>query len=57
VDSSPYQDYKSQPIIYIVAGVMMLALSFLERPMESSIAILTILVGLPAYYFFGKQKG
>jgi hypothetical protein len=34
----------------------MLALSFMERPMESSIAILTILVGFPAYYLFGKGK-
>lgn len=44
------------PIIYISAGVMMLSLSFLERPIESSIAILTILAGLPAYYLFGRHK-
>jgi len=47
--------YPVTPIIYIVAGVTMLFLSFLERPMESGIAILTILAGLPAYYFFGKS--
>ena len=44
------------PMLYILAGVTMLTLSFLERPMESSIAILTILVGLPAYYLFGKEE-
>ncbi|MCK5101877.1 MAG: hypothetical protein KAR17_03645, partial [Cyclobacteriaceae bacterium] len=48
--------YPITPIIYILAGVMMLFLSFLERPMESSIAILTILAGLPAYYLFGKKN-
>ena len=48
--------YPFTPIIYILAGVMMLFLSFLERPMESSIAILTILAGLPAYYLFGRKK-
>jgi len=48
--------YPLTPILYIVAGIMMLFLSFLERPMESSIAILTILAGLPAYYLFGMQK-
>ena len=48
--------YPITPIIYILAGVMMLFLSFLERPMESSIAILTILAGLPAYYLFGRKK-
>lgn len=48
--------YPFTPIIYIMAGLTMLVLSFMERPMESSIAILTILAGLPAYYFFGKGK-
>jgi APA family basic amino acid/polyamine antiporter len=48
--------YPVTPIIYIVAGVAMLSLSFIERPVESSIAILTILVGFPAYYLFGKGK-
>jgi APA family basic amino acid/polyamine antiporter len=48
--------YPVTPIVYILAGIIMLALSFLERPLESSIAILTILVGFPAYYLFGKEK-
>lgn len=48
--------YPITPLIYIMAGVSMLVLSFMERPMESSIAILTILAGLPAYYLFGRKK-
>ena len=44
------------PIIYILAGITMLTLSFMERPLESSIAILTILAGLPAYYWFSKER-
>lgn len=48
--------YPFTPIIYILAGIIMLTLSFMERPLESSIAILTVLAGLPAYYLFGKQK-
>ena len=48
--------YPITPIIYILVGISMLILSFLERPLESSIAILTILVGLPAYFLFGKEK-
>ena len=48
--------YPVTPIIYIVAGVTMLVLSYLERPLESSIAILTILIGFPAYYLFGKEE-
>jgi len=48
--------YPFTPLLYIFAGIMMLSLSFLERPIESSIAILTVLAGLPAYYLFGIGK-
>jgi APA family basic amino acid/polyamine antiporter len=44
-------------ILYITAGVMMLVLSFLERPTESSIAMVTVLAGIPAYYIFKKTGG
>ncbi len=43
-------------ILYIVAGIMILVLSFLERPMESSIAALTVIVGIPAYYIFKRSS-
>jgi len=42
------------PIIYVLAGVAILCLGFLERPIESSIAILTVLVGIPFYFMFKK---
>ncbi len=48
--------YPLTPILFILTSVIMLVLSFMERPVESSIAILTILVGIPAYYLFGKSK-
>lgn len=44
-------------IIYIAAGILILVLSFLERPLESSIAMLTVAAGVPAYYFFTRGKG
>jgi len=44
-------------IIYIAAGIMILILSFLERPVESSIASLTVVAGIPAYYLFKKKTG
>lgn len=40
------------PVIYIVAGVAILCLGFLERPGPSSVAILTVIAGLPLYYIF-----
>lgn len=44
-------------IIYMLAGFMILVLSFMERPKESSIALLTVIVGIPAYIIFKKYSG
>jgi len=30
-------------------------LAFFERPRESMVALLTVLMGLPAYWFFKKK--
>jgi APA family basic amino acid/polyamine antiporter len=43
-------------IIYILTGVLILFLSYLERPLESSIALLTVAVGIPAYYIFKRTN-
>ena len=44
-------------IIYITSGLLILLFAFLERPVESSIALLTVAVGVPAYYIFKKRNG
>jgi len=44
-------------ILYFIAGSLILVLSFLERPVESGIAIATLVAGIPAYFLFtGKHK-
>jgi APA family basic amino acid/polyamine antiporter len=43
------------PVIYILTGASILILAFFERPVESSIAILTVIVGIPVYLFFKKR--
>jgi APA family basic amino acid/polyamine antiporter len=43
--------------LYIVIGLLVLGLSYLERPFESSIAVLTVLAGIPAYFIFKKSNG
>ncbi|MGB8489716.1 MAG: amino acid permease, partial [Bacteroidales bacterium] len=42
-------------VIYLVSGAAILILAFLERPAESSVAILTVLIGIPAYFIFRKS--
>jgi basic amino acid/polyamine antiporter, APA family len=47
--------YPVTQILYMAAGIMILVLSFLERPVESGIATITVLIGIPAYYLFKKN--
>ncbi len=47
--------YPITQFIYIITGLLILGLSFAERPKESSIALLTVVIGIPAYYFFKKR--
>lgn len=43
-------------LVYMAAGIIMLVLSFMERPLESSIALLTVIAGIPAYLLFRKYN-
>jgi len=54
---SPYKmpGFPVVPIIYILAAIMILILGFLRSPGPSSIAILTVVVGVPAYFLFKKR--
>jgi APA family basic amino acid/polyamine antiporter len=51
-DSLRIPGYPLTQIIYITTGIVILALSFLERPIESSVALLTVAAGIPAFYLF-----
>ncbi|MBI5011013.1 MAG: amino acid permease [Bacteroidia bacterium] len=51
-DSIRIPGYPFTQLIYIASGIVILALSFLERPVESSVALLTVAAGIPAFYFF-----
>jgi APA family basic amino acid/polyamine antiporter len=47
--------YPVTQILYIVTGLLILGLAYAERPLESSIAALTVLAGIPAYYIFKRK--
>ena len=44
--------YPWVPLIYLLSGSIILILAFFERRLESSIALGTVLVGVPFYYLF-----
>jgi len=49
--------YPVTQIIYILTGLLILGLAYADRPIESSVATLTVLAGIPAYYIFKKRNG
>jgi APA family basic amino acid/polyamine antiporter len=56
--NTPYRmpAYPLAPILYLVAGGSILALGFLERPLPSTIALLTVAAGVPAYFVFTRRN-
>ena len=48
--------YPYVQIIFIVIGILMHLFAFLERPKESGIAIITVLLGIPIYFWFKKKN-
>jgi APA family basic amino acid/polyamine antiporter len=40
------------PLVYILAGLTILSLGFFQRPVESSIALGMVLIGIPVYWVF-----
>jgi len=48
--------YPLPQIIYLLAGIMILVLSFMQRPVESSIALATVAAGIPAYFLFKRYN-
>jgi APA family basic amino acid/polyamine antiporter len=44
------------PVIYLATGVCILLLSLFQRPTESSIAILSVLSGVPVYIYFKRKR-
>jgi APA family basic amino acid/polyamine antiporter len=49
--------YPVAPAVYIIAGTAILVLAFLQRPVESSIALGTVAVGVPIYFVFKRKYG
>jgi APA family basic amino acid/polyamine antiporter len=48
--------YPFVQVIYIIAGLLILVLAYFERPAESSVALVTVLIGIPAYYIFRRKQ-
>jgi len=47
--------YPVASAVYILIGATILGLAFLERPVESLVAVATALAGIPVYFFFKRS--
>ncbi len=48
--------YPVAALFFAAVSVMILVLAYLERPVESSIAIVTVLAGIPFYVVFARSR-
>jgi APA family basic amino acid/polyamine antiporter len=44
------------PVFFMITNIAILVLGYAERPVESSIALGTVVVGIPLYYLFKKAR-
>ncbi len=44
------------PLVFVSVSLSILVLAYLERPVESSIALATVAVGVPVYFVFSKTR-
>ncbi len=48
--------YPVIPVIFLVCTLYLAIIAFINRPVESSAAIITILIGIPLYYLWARFK-
>jgi APA family basic amino acid/polyamine antiporter len=48
--------YPIAPLVFVSASLLILVLAYLERPVESSIALATAVLGIPVYIIFSKTR-
>jgi APA family basic amino acid/polyamine antiporter len=48
--------YPLPPLLYVTVSLVMLVLAYVERPAESSIAVATVLAGIPFYLVFARRR-
>jgi APA family basic amino acid/polyamine antiporter len=51
-----YMSYRVAAVIFAATSLGILVLAYFERPVESSIALLTVAAGIPFYLSFAKAK-
>ncbi len=53
---APMPFYPVVPVFYLLISTAILVLAYFERPVESSIALGTVLLGIPVYWTFTRSR-
>jgi len=48
--------FPATPLIFATGSVLILVLAWLERPVESTIAVLTVMSGIPFWFLFDRRR-
>jgi APA family basic amino acid/polyamine antiporter len=44
------------PLLYLASSSLILVLAFLERPVESTVALVMVAAGIPVYLVFARRN-
>jgi APA family basic amino acid/polyamine antiporter len=54
VSSAKVWGYPVIPIFYLLASLILMTVAYINRPMESTAAVITVLLGIPCYFLWVK---
>jgi APA family basic amino acid/polyamine antiporter len=55
ISVAPMPLYPLAPLVFLTAGIGILVFAYLERPVESTIALLMVTAGIPAWFAFTRS--
>lgn len=55
-DSRPFKIFSPIPLFYLACSLVLMIFTYIHKPLESSTAIISILLGIPCYYLWIKWR-
>lgn len=49
--------YPVVPVFFLLCSILIMIIAYINRPLESTAAVITVLIGIPIYYIWVKNMG
>ena len=49
--------YPVVPLFFLICSLLIMIVAYINRPLESTAAVITVLIGIPIYYIWAKNMG